>query len=418
MGLSNRTRDFTSATWAELMESLRGPTEESHEFRNFWANYGSCFETVDYSRECAQIDEFISRNRYLMSEVAPREFQRVYDRIHELDEAFGRDCENTVAELQAYGKGLDALAEAISGKGFPASFVKSNLEANLLKVTMDSNPEKAAFLNNMQEQFGFDTETAKLMWRVYEGIRAEFPKESEEWIAWAFNRVMGGMHYGSESIKDYLIWNETAGVDPFVSSATPIPVYSRLGLSENQYNQLRGMIRTQHFFSEYRNQNYTWENFKNDKSAYDNFAKDMRGIYEELTDEDLETYWNEYRKTMEGKADFAHQSITTASILAKNLNLASGAAEWYAGADSGKMAGWLGDATLPNFTFDNGDYCADLDAANILFYMKNWDCSYMEAQKRYYSHLNNNGNRGITFLLHTPIDEVEMDIIRVSSSTK
>lgn len=167
MGIPNRERDFTDATIEDILSNLTGPTEESREFRNFWANYGGCFDTVDFSQECAQIDEFISRNRYLMSVVTPAKLKEVSARIHELDEAFGRDIAQTSEELRAYGKKLDALAEAISSKGFPVSFEKSNLEANLLKITLDSNPEKSAFINEIMRQYRFDRITAELLWNTW-----------------------------------------------------------------------------------------------------------------------------------------------------------------------------------------------------------------------------------------------------------
>jgi hypothetical protein len=109
--------------------------------------------------------------------------------------------------------------------------------------------------------------------------------------------------------------------------------------------------------------------------------------------------------------------ITTASILATGLDRAGLGADVFTGGRREEYAGWLGDAILgypEPPSFQNDDYRADLDAANITYYMRTKNMTLDEATAAYYREINAPGagkTRADIFLEHTDLDYVKRTVV-------
>lgn len=91
------------------------------------------------------------------------------------------------------------------------------------------------------------------------------------------------------------------------------------------------------------------------------------------SDEDFLQFWNKNYNRYVGKADYAHQQVTTAAILVPVIRKDGELSNIYLlGGDEkvAEYAGWLGDSVLPPQAFGPEDYKADLDAVNITNLMK------------------------------------------------
>lgn len=111
-------------------------------------------------------------------------------------------------------------------------------------------------------------------------------------------------------------------------------------------------------------------------------------------------------------ADFAHQLITTATILRPQTSLS----DLYGGKNHVEnLAGWLGDTTSAagaSPSIGNDDYRADLDTVNITTRMKRSGISYIEASNNYYSDINlGKVTRADEFKVNQNYDEMESAIV-------
>ncbi|RRD29385.1 RHS repeat-associated core domain-containing protein, partial [Streptococcus minor] len=198
------------------------------------------------------------------------------------------------------------------------------------------------FKNNLMEQYGFNQQTADLMWKLYQNIKDKEGKNAD----YVFNRLLGGLVY-DDSMLNAFKWTGTAGPGSYNLSQAELTIPQQIkayGLSDKEYQSLFNEVLIQ---------------YSNPK----------------------------------GYSDFAHQSITTATLLYGNITrLANGL-----GVAKGKgtsshqyinhLSGWLGDITLGSKSIDDADYKADLDAVNITSMMNTQKLDYMTASSIYYDGL-------------------------------
>ncbi|MBA4536496.1 hypothetical protein H1Z61_04870 [Bacillus aquiflavi] len=274
------------------------------------------------------------------------------------------------------------------------------------------------FDKHLQEEFGFGEEEVKLMNKLQEKLKERFPYASSEELDWYFTRLIGGFSYGgSESSSgDHFKWNATAG-DPY----TVLPQFRFdekdfftifLGFSEDEYKLLRYKVRVQNQIVSLPKENSLVFLEKNNRiNMYKASLEDAIG--KELTDTEFKIYWNEQYNRMVTKGDFAHQQITTATMLNNRFVLTD---MKIFGLGIGKekkedLAGWLGDATIgepPSFGKD--DYIADLDAENIYYLIKEKQLSYQAAVNKYYKEVGIKYTRAELFTKHTTVENVKKQI--------
>ena len=229
-------------------------------------------------------------------------------------------------------------------------------------ITIQKNPDEI-FKKNLQEQYGFDKETTKILLKLYNNIREKEGNNAD----YVFNRLVGGVVYDT-TYKDAFMWANTAGVGGEAGHHGSLGILDQLekeyGLTSAEFKKLSKAIGEQH------------------KNSNEN-----------------------------GVSDFAHQSITTATSLYRVGHLRSAniiafqnshkntTVPWYeripkavsklfgAKEYTDELAGWRGDATgeaLKKPTMGNDDYKADLDSVNIVSLMKKKDVDYATAVNQYY----------------------------------
>lgn len=148
-----------------------------------------------------------------------------------------------------------------------------------------------------------------------------------------------------------------------------------------------------------------------EKDARD-YKQSAEAIYGKMTKAEFEAFWDSKYQSYANQADFAHQSITMATILCQNPTRA---ANLYTldNEKTNDLAGWRGDVTTDAFakpSIGNDDYKADLDAVNITEMMKT-GLSYQEATNRYYADLGKGTyTRADKFLEYKDLDDIKSTI--------
>jgi hypothetical protein len=177
-------------------------------------------------------------------------------------------------------------------------------------------------------------------------------------------------------------------------------------------------VRVQNFISGGGEDGYSYEYLINDTTInIGNFKLNMKKALniDELDLDKFGKMWNLQYDEMRGKGDFAHQQITSATILATLLNR-EGPLAMVALEDSKReeLAGWFGDATLSEKgnppSLGKDDYIADLDAVNITNIIKQENIPYVEAMNKYYQQVGREYTRASKFLEDTSIEEVKEKI--------
>lgn len=407
MGLSNRTRDFTTNTYEAIRTQLDGPKEVSREFTSFWNSHGSAFDTVDYSGDASAIDNFVSETRNLVSVIAPTKFEEVFTTLKARDADFGQQCEDTTTELVTYGLGLDFLIQTIGSAAFPANFDRDKVSSTLAELREVTDQERSQYFRHLAEQYGFGLDTIILIWKLYEGLETQFPNISDERRTWMLNRLIGGFHYGSGGFFDSLQWAHVAGGSEFwqhLGYTSEQSFFEAMGFTEWEYNSFKAMVRVQHMINEI--EDTSWENLCNNLDLYNRFKAEMENGYGgKWSFSELEAEWKRLVAQMGGTTDYAHQQITMATYLANDLGYVSFIGNMATGWNAPAMAGWLGDAVLGangrGTAFASDDYRSDLDAHNIHHLMKSENLTYMEAFTQYYRSItasNPHPNRAEQFL--------------------
>ncbi|MBF0788324.1 hypothetical protein IR123_10630, partial [Streptococcus sp. 19428wC2_LYSM12] len=251
------------------------------------------------------------------------------------------------------------------------------------EVTFTPGQTSAAqdFKNNLEKQYGFDGETTNTMWKLYQSIKTQEGDRTD----YIFNRLMGGAQYAGFK------WNNTAGSMEEVKS-----VLSKYGITGSEADKLVYNIRIQYLLS---SGNY---GMVSDLSTedYKAFKVKASNVYPNM---DFDTLWNRNYSKYSGKADFAHQSITTATHLYDKPRLADAYGVFVGGTNG--LAGWRGDVTKDaeaTPSLGNDDYRADLDSVNITALMQNRKIDYITASNQYYD--------GIASGAYTRADQFKQNI--------
>ncbi|MBF0848815.1 hypothetical protein IR145_15305, partial [Streptococcus danieliae] len=86
-----------------------------------------------------------------------------------------------------------ALEETIRHVCEVATKANGGTTVHARTISFDSSQTTTAndFKQNLQNQYGFDSETATIMWKIYQNIKATEGKNAN----YVFNRIIGGVSY-------------------------------------------------------------------------------------------------------------------------------------------------------------------------------------------------------------------------------
>ncbi|WP_315459956.1 hypothetical protein [uncultured Streptococcus sp.] len=218
-----------------------------------------------------------------------------------------------------------------------------------------------------------------------------------------------------EKIWGYIndtMWVNTAGtyheVDGRLQMLTAEEFLTYLGIKQKDIDKLRYNVRLQNQMSSGGVKNI--DSLEKQDISY--YKENLEKIYGTMTDAEFEAFWDSKYQSYANQADFAHQSITMATILyqnpIRNANLYTLDNE-----KTNDLAGWRGDATDDAFaepSIGNDDYKADLDAVNITELMKT-GLSYQEAANQYYKAIDTGTyTRADKFLEYKDLDDIKSTI--------
>ena len=301
----------------------------------------------------------------------------------------------------------------------------------MLQDVSEEISSRKEFFENIQEQYGFDDRTMKIMEEVYGKINDKYGDEGDEYVDWMFFRALsqvGG--YDDDNftgIKDAAnIWKQGAGNAYHEENHKKFYI-NELGLAEEDYEYLKYNLRMQHNISS------SPETFDStcveglDDSKRDSWRNNMQtGLgLDDLSDEDLQNHINGLYNMYNNKGDFSHMCYTLSGCLNDDWGGVDNSwrkhqTEGWKSSDARKdVIGWLGDATI--ITDDQGtsfgldDYIADLDADNI-YNRIDYDngVTAMDAFNDYYEDMANSGDndfRGKEFLENNPYEDVQGKIL-------
>lgn len=426
MALQNRKRDFTEETLNDIRANLQSPTDPYRDLSRWWQEYGEIFDNVDPSSEIAYLESHMSEFRELMGFIAVKALDTIVADVESVQTTFVTQSNGIKDLIVEYGNAVDILIETISDKNFATNFNKVEVMKSIIGVTPLSYAEKLAkdeYISDIINQYGFDRDTAELMWKVWQGVNDRYASQGDEYIAWMYNRILGGFYYDTQDPIQSWSFNSSAGWNVGTKS-----FLLGLGLTEEQYTILRNEIIIQHQMSGFPDDQIFDHLYDAEKGEYVDEYYQLKEMFqkrypnEEITNERMKELYEKYNQAYLTKPDFAHHSISLAIYLNESLGNVGITADIKTGWNTSEMGSWLGDATLSSNTknpvFGNDDYMADLDAENIFNYMKKYGLSFAEASRRYYQDLNKKdengdivGNRVDIFLENRTLAEVETMII-------
>ncbi|MEG3267183.1 RHS repeat-associated core domain-containing protein [Streptococcus suis] len=276
-----------------------------------------------------------------------------------------------------------------------ASFANggTTVYASEIAFTSGQNTVAQDFKNNLQKKYGFDSQTADIMWMLYDNIKKAEGKNAD----YLFNRIMGGVQY------DGFKWDNTAGGMGEVKN-----VLNQYGVSGSDADKLIYNIRIQYLLS---SGNYGAVSTLS-PTDYKVFKSTANKVYPGV---DFDTLWDSNYSKYSDKADFAHQSITTATHLYDKPRLADIYGILVGGTAS--LAGWRGDVTKDaeaSPSMGNDDYRADLDTVNITSIMQKNKIDYISASNMYYDGIaSGTYNRANTFKQNVSLDDVKKQYTQV-----
>ena len=291
--------------------------------------------------------------------------------------------------------------------------------------------ERQEFLSNVMEQYGFDIETALILWDVWVSIGINNPDAEQKELDWMFTRAISQLSYNLGDILDEQ-WRAGAGFVYGYSEDEEREYFLGLGLSEEQYKRLRYKVRVQNQIvgnpssfhpddvSKWKGSDEKLPDGSTRSDLYYTYKSNMeRGLGRKLTDAEFDKLWSEQYNsfctkqpdgTYAGKTDLAHMMYTIAAGCvaedAKGVEgnyppfpysvpLWGGKTLWTNHDERRDCTGWLGDAThvddeTNRTSLGPDDYTADLDADNIRRRMQDQNLSFMQASAEYYSELDDN----------------------------
>ena len=244
-------------------------------------------------------------------------------------------------------------------KNHPDVGINSEIET---LITIQKNPDEI-FKKNLQEQYGFDKETTKILLKLYKNIREKEGANAD----YVFNRLVGGVVYDT-TYKDKLMWANTAGVGGEAGHHGSLGILDQLekeyGLTSTEFKKLSQAIGDQHENSEKNKvSDFAHQSITTATSLY-------RGGH--LRSANIIAFENSYKNT----------AVPMYERIPKAISKLFGAKEY-----TDELAGWRGDATgeaLKEPMMGNDDYKADLDSVNIVSLMKKKDVDYATAVNQYY----------------------------------
>lgn len=287
-----------------------------------------------------------------------------------------------------------------------------------------SYSQKNKFIQQLEEQYGFDRETSEQIADISRLIDEKFPNLSQSERDRLLLVTLGSFIYteaqqNANTMLDKIIgflsdtsWVNVAGTP---SGITELPVDGKmllkhLGVSDKQIAKLRYNIRLQSQMASGQLENYdeiddekVWQSYK------ENYEKNNSV---KVSEETFKKEWNKKFQSFKGKGDFAHFAITSATNLYDNPRVVD--LTKFGHENVNDFAGWLGDATITDsndISFGNDDYKADLDAVNITQKMKSEKISYIEASNEYYSEMKRGEyTRAEKFVEYKPVEEIKQKI--------
>ncbi|WP_228064066.1 RHS repeat-associated core domain-containing protein [Streptococcus acidominimus] len=290
-----------------------------------------------------------------------------------------------------------ALEETIRHVCEVATKANGGTTVHARTISFDSSQTTTAndFKQNLQNQYGFDSETATIMWKIYQNIKATEGKNAN----YVFNRIIGGVSYPG------ILWSETAG-QPYTQSE----IMKKYSITAKDYDKLYVQLKLQHGISGDNRDNYQ-------------YADAIQDLIQNYQNQGFSLSVSEARhaiQNMIGKNDFTHQSITVATHLYDKPRLAdmigklNGKNGQATHTFTNELSGWRGDVTgqaLAQPSQGVDDYQADLDAANIVWLMQQGGMDYSGASNEYYYMLNNtNTTREKIFNQSVGIDYVRKEL--------
>lgn len=407
-------------------------------------------QRIDQQQQCLNVLEEMELQLSLISAMSlerKTSFHQYHAELIEMHAELKRTYEEILEKLYAFdtysASIFDALADIDTqmtlglsqiGESWNAQTGTFQAMANMSWATVLNNQyavkdvkattEEKTFMANLMPQYGFDAETAQIILDVKRGIDKEFPKLSQNERDYLLLLTMGNFVYGEEGktaltaeekLNGYLadaMWVNTAGtyyeVDNRLLVSTAEDFLTYLGIKQKDIDKLRYNIRLQNQISSGSVKDYD----SLDRKLIHDYKQGVEAIYGEMTTAEFEAFWNSKYQSYANQADFAHQSITMATILYQNPTRFS---NLYTldNEKTNDLAGWRGDVTTDAFakpSIGNDDYKADLDAVNITEMMKT-GLSYQEATNRYYADLGKGTyTRADKFLEYKDLDDIKSTI--------
>lgn len=365
-------------------------------------------------------------------------FYSLETQAREIDRRFTGQMELVIGDIQTYVRLMDSIRQSIQ------DMVPNSAWAGLMsrlqrqgfnrRMGVIGSPE-SVFFDNLQTQFGFDAKTVLIMQDVMNALKRMYPDDSQAHLDWRFMRLLAGFVYGDSNSSyiqgelDRFMWDNTAGnalmKNIYGMDAPPIDELEfftkYLGIPESDFNLLRYRVRIQREIAGWEindDECALFDGNRNRKKDFDSYKTYMeRALGQSLSDEEFIEQWYEQFESMR-KGDFAHMAIVIATCFATDLDKSGSLSLVVTGGRQERewMAGWLGDATLSSSggspSFENDDYIADLDAANIMHLVRTQSLPLFDAANLYYSQVGPELTRAEMFLGHTPYELVQSEIAK------
>lgn len=398
-------------------------------------------EDVKYNLDYIDLFDTLPLNQYIIDlNDLKQMYQNKLDGLLEFNQYTNNIFNEEIDKLAIIANNLDRLTNKLEN---PFSSIDLELtKANSMFVKINSKDIKELtleeellgisqkeFIELYKEMYGFNDTDIEVLWQLKVGIYNRYGKENGEFY---FNYIMGRMYYNPDSAgTDYWVGK---GFDvilgnldelTFDTSSFKIFLAEISGLKIEQINDIYYKIRLQHTLcggiESIPNRDFTagspmfvWlDKYLTSKSysiekineIKDNLAKyGENSSYISILNEAY-NFWNNEASRMSGKMDFVHYSITTATVLCpdeKSYILEQ------VGKGFDDESGWYGDVYGFNQSMEGSinqiDYISDLDAENIVSYMKENNISSLDvARQKYLENIKNGSlNRAEYFKKNNP----------------
>lgn len=312
--------------------------------------------------------------------------------------------------------------------------VRSTAKSFGLQTLQDISEEissRKEFFENIQEQYGFDDRTMKIMQQVYGKINDKYGNKGSQYVDWMFFRALsqvGRFDDDNSSWKEDVanVWKQGAG-NAYREEGHKKFYIDELGLAEEDYEYLKYNLRMQYYISSSPDAFDSTCVEGLDDSKRDSWRNNMQiGLgLDDLSDEELQKQINRLYDMYNDKGDFPHMCYTLSGCLNDDWGGVDNSwrkrhTEGWKSSDERKdVIGWLGDATITiddqDISFGSDDYIADLDADNI-YNRIDYDngVTAMDAFNNYYEDMANSGDsdfRGKEFLENNPYEDVQGKIL-------